>query len=207
MHLQIEHWRTKASEFKAKYDKTKQLYQLSLKNNFEKDLKISRMQHQLTHTSQSPAVEHLSSRNQLLPVVHESHAAHEINGGRQALKDSFQNYFEEDELAKLRSIDDDGDSTFIRLGLSYLYKRNRAALSNRSVTGTAPRVKRMKVDGEEVQIEYNGTEPLTPIKKNILRALFAERVEKTNGGEGEKSLRQRNFPQILAKAIWYLREK
>lgn len=114
--FQIEHWRTKASEFKAKYDKIKQLYQLSLKNNFEKDLKMSRMQQQLTHTSQLPAAEHPSSTNQLLKEAHKF--------------DSFQNDFEEDELAKLRSIDDDGDTTFIRLGLSYLYKTNRSVLSN-----------------------------------------------------------------------------
>lgn len=209
---QIEHWRTKASEFKAKYDKTKQLYQLSLKNNFEKDLKISKMQHQLTHTSQLPAAEHLSTRNQLLPVVNESHAAYEINEVRQSsLKeahkfDSFQNDFEDAELAKLRSIDDDGDTTFIRLGLSFLYKSNLAALSNRSVTGTFLRVKRIKIDDEVVVIQYNGTEPLTPIKRNILCALFGERVEKSNGGESEKLRRKKKFPQMLAKAICYLRE-
>lgn len=158
-----------------------------MKNNFEKDLKISRMQHQLTHTSQLPTAEHLFSTNQLLSVVPESHAAREINEVRQSSKeahkfDGFQNDFQEDELAKLRSIDDGGDATFIRLGLSYLYKGNRAVLSNRSVTGTVPRVKRRKIDGEEIQIEYNGTEPLTPKKKICcvlyLRNEWRNRMEK-----------------------------
>lgn len=125
------------------------------------------------------------------------HHAFKFNG--------FQNIFEESELAKLRSIDDDrtSDQSFIRLALEYLYKDNIGILSQRSVNGTKQRQKRGTMDGEN--LEFNATEPLSPAKKRVLIDIFSERISLATQEESQKIIREKNFNKLAAKGICYLR--
>lgn len=171
--------------YKSKYNKAKSLYHASLKNNFEKDLEISRLKNLETRSA----------------VSHQTNEARQSNEAHK-----YENYrkdFQDIELVKLRSIEDDckNDATFIRLMLMYIYKDNLGILSNRSVKGTKVRVKRRKIDGMESEI--NSTEPLSPLKLKILSGVFAERLSKSK--ESEKVFRTEKFNQLVAKAICYLR--
>lgn len=140
-------------------------------------------------------VQHLNDVQPTNNVQRQSNDAHQY--------DSFQNSFEEIELAKLRSIFNHhkNDATFVRLVLKYLYKDNIGILSKRSVKGTKQRKKRSKVTGAE--LEFDATEPLSPVKMKILSGLFAERL--SYGKETEKLFREKNFNQLAAKAICHLR--
>lgn len=205
---QINRWQTEAKNYKLKYDRTKQLYQTALKNNLEKDLKISRLENALmqglpgvlplAHPSaltqesfpnNSPAAQGIS----VLHVNIETEQSTQVQPStNEAYKyDTFQNSFEEIELAKLRTIDGESknDATFVRLVLKYLYKDNIAILSQRSVKGTSPRKKRRKLDGEE--FEFGATQPMTPVKLKTLAGMFTERLSTSNGKESEKMLRQK----------------
>lgn len=106
-------------EDKSKYDKTKQLYQTALKNNLEKDLKISRLENALIH--ELPGELRLVQPSALAPksfagkppaaqeisVLHQKLEAEQSTQVQRATNESykyytFQNSFEEIELAKLR---------------------------------------------------------------------------------------------------------
>lgn len=194
---------------RAKYKKAKDSLQLSWKNGFDKDLKISRLEtQQSTSTCYQLLIPH-QTNEAICPNVATSVASNFTHSSdRHAYKfNDFQNIFEESELAKLRSIDDDrrSDQSFIRLVLGYLYRDNIGVLSERSVNGTKQRQKRGIEDGEN--LEFNAMEPLSPAKKKVLIEMFSERISMSTQEESQKKIREKSFNHLAAKAICYLRSR
>lgn len=101
----------------------------------------------------------------------------------------FKDDFDENELAKLRSIDGSkkSDSTFIRYCLQYMYKNEMSRLKTISVTG------RNRTGQQKI--------PMSPTKSNILNKIFNERLSAQGLVDSEEIQRKSRLNIHIGHAI------
>lgn len=84
------------------------------------------------------------------------------------------------------------DSTFVREGLSILYKNDAWKLHERSVNGKKPK------EGSSAE-----KKPITPTKFSALRSWYTARIERvaSNDSNKEKRISTLNFNRLVSNAI------
>lgn len=105
------------------------------------------------------------------------------------LFDSFQNYFKDNQLSYLRSLDprSENDSHFINTAVKALYDGRLNVLQNKSVTG---RTKRGQTK-----------EAVTPEKHGILTAIYLERIMTATKDNTERGMRKKKLNKYIKDAI------
>lgn len=101
----------------------------------------------------------------------------------------FRNDFDENDLAKLRSIDGSkkSDATFIRFSIQFMYKNESTRLKTISVTG------RNRSGQQKV--------PMSPKKINTLKRIFSDRLKGLNLGDTERTNREAKLNTHIGRAI------
>lgn len=116
----------------------------------------------------------------------------------------YRKFFQPAELAKLRSVDDKSDQTFVRICLTYIYKDNIEILNERSVAGSPARMVKKK----NGSVSYlPAKEAITPKKYILLANIFAERIDWMDIDTCEKETRKKNLNRLVGKAIANIRNK
>lgn len=174
-----------------KYKKLKILYNKSLGINFQKDLKIQRLEQELN----------LLKNGEINPT--ESTEEPQRTDGT---FDSFSEYFTSSELRDLRKMQSESrhDATFVRTALLYLYRDNPALLQYKSVRGSKTKLMKKK-DGTVVKTEPK--EPLSPKKLDILKNIYRERIFGATSDEVELTVRNNSthFNQLIATSLSNIR--
>lgn len=174
-----------------KYKKLKILYNKSLGINFQKDLKIQRLEQELN----------LLKNGEINPTE-SSEDLQRADG----TFDSFSEYFTTGELRDLRKMQNESrhDATFVRTALLYLYKDNPSLLQYKSVRGSKTKLMKKK-DGTVVKTEPK--EPLSPKKLDILKSIYRERIFGATSDEVELTVRNNSthFNQLIATSLSNIR--
>ncbi|XP_037033295.1 uncharacterized protein LOC119072222 [Bradysia coprophila] len=122
---------------------------------------------------------------------------------------STDDFFTSKELKFLEvlSLEKKTDSTFVRHCLEFIYKDHLAALSTKTLKGTAE--KQHFSDEGVVERVTEGKDPLTPPKVARIRCLFVERISKAGVGPVEygERIKDAYLNRLIAASIQNISKK